>query len=108
MYRSFSSDVTAAILVYQNNEMAAILVYGTGISSFLLKYLVLFHHPTGATDHVSENDLYICMYVCVYMYVYVYMCVYISTNICYYLLEKGGASHGTSIQPRSHLPFWAS
>ena len=57
LYRSFSSDVTAAILVYQNNEMAAILVYGTGISSFLFKYLVLFHHPTGATDHVSENDL---------------------------------------------------
>jgi hypothetical protein len=54
----FSSDVTAAILVYQNNEMAAILVYGTGISSFLFKYFVLFHHPTGATDHVSENDLY--------------------------------------------------
>jgi hypothetical protein len=45
--------------VYQNNEMAAILVYGTGISSFLFKYFVLFHHPTGATDHVSENDLYI-------------------------------------------------
>jgi hypothetical protein len=56
-YRSFSSDVTAAILVYQNNEMAAILVYGTGIGSFLFKYFVLFHHPTGATDHVSENDL---------------------------------------------------
>jgi hypothetical protein len=56
--RSFSSDVTAAILVYQNNEMAAILVYGTGISSFLFKYFVLFPHPTGATDHVSENDLY--------------------------------------------------
>ena len=58
VYRSFSSDVTAAILVYQNNEMAAILVYGTGISSFLFKYFVLFHHPTGATDHVSENDLF--------------------------------------------------
>jgi hypothetical protein len=58
IYRSFSSDVTAAILVYQNNEMAAILVYGTGISSFLFKYFVLFHHHTGATDHVSENDLY--------------------------------------------------
>jgi hypothetical protein len=43
--------------VYQNNEMAAILVYGTGINSFLFKYFVLFHHPTGATDHVSENDL---------------------------------------------------
>jgi hypothetical protein len=38
--------------------MAAILVYGTGISSFLFKYFVLFHHPAGATDHVSENDLY--------------------------------------------------
>jgi hypothetical protein len=46
-------------LVYQNNEMAAILVYGTGISSFLFKYFVLFHHPTGATDHVSENDLFV-------------------------------------------------
>jgi hypothetical protein len=57
-YRSFSSDVTAAILVYQHNEMAAILVYGTGISSFLFKYFVLFHHPTGATDHVSENNLF--------------------------------------------------
>ena len=44
--------------MYQNNEMAAILVYGTGISSFLFKYFVLFHQPTGATDHVSENDLY--------------------------------------------------
>ena len=44
--------------MYQNNEMAAILVYGTGISSFLFKYFVLFHHRTGATDHVSENDLY--------------------------------------------------
>ena len=43
--------------MYQNNEMAAILVYGTGISSFLFKYFVLFRHPTGATDHVSENDL---------------------------------------------------
>ena len=44
--------------MYQNNEMAAILVYGTGISSFLFKYFVLFHHTTGATDHVSENDLH--------------------------------------------------
>ena len=44
--------------MYQNNEMAAILVYGTGISSFLFKYFVLFHHTTGAIDHVSENDLY--------------------------------------------------
>jgi hypothetical protein len=56
-YRSFSSDVTAAILVYQNNEMAAISVYGTGISFFLFKYFVLLHHTTGATDHVTENDL---------------------------------------------------
>jgi hypothetical protein len=48
--------------VYQNNEMAAILVYGTGIGSFLFKYFVLFHHPTGATDHASENDLFINNY----------------------------------------------
>ena len=48
-------------MVYQNNEMAAILVYGTGISSFLFKYFVLFHHPTGATDHVSENDLLVAL-----------------------------------------------
>ena len=67
-YRSFSSDVTAAILVYQNNEMAAILVYGTGISSFLFKYFVLFHHPTGATDHVSENDLYCTCFCTFYCY----------------------------------------
>ena len=26
-YRAFSHDVTAAILVFQNNEMAAMLVY---------------------------------------------------------------------------------
>jgi hypothetical protein len=62
-YRSFSSDVTAAILVYQNNEMAAILVYDTGISSFLFKYFVLFHHPTRATDHVSENDLLVIFHL---------------------------------------------
>ena len=35
-----------------------LLVYGTGISSFLFKYFVLFHHPTVASDHVSENDLF--------------------------------------------------
>ena len=29
VYKSFSIDVTAAILVYQNKEMAAILVYQT-------------------------------------------------------------------------------
>jgi hypothetical protein len=72
VYRSFSSDVTAAILVYQNNEMAAILVYGTGISSFLFKYFVLFHHPTGATDHVSENDLFINLVV--HRHVLLYFC----------------------------------
>jgi hypothetical protein len=55
-------------LVYQNNEMAAILVYGTGISSFLFKYFVLFHHPTGATDHVSENDLLILILTTGYLY----------------------------------------
>ena len=49
--------------MYQNNEMAAILVYGTGISSFLFKYFVLFHHPTGATDHVSENHLLIIVVI---------------------------------------------
>jgi hypothetical protein len=56
---SFDEDLSEknVILVYQNNEMAAILVYGMGINSFLFKYFVLFHHPTGATDHVSENDL---------------------------------------------------
>ena len=69
-YRSFSSDVTAAILVYQNNEMAAILVYGSGISSFLFKYFVLFHHPTGATDHVSENDLLHCSNILIYNILY--------------------------------------
>ena len=37
--------------------------------------------------HIVYSD-YIRVYVCVYMYVYAYMCEYISTNICYYLLEK--------------------
>ena len=79
VYRSFSSDVTAAILVYQNNEMAAILVYGTGISSFLFKYFVLFHHPTGATDHVSENDLFLYCVNCLkqvtrgFIFVFIYI-----------------------------------
>ena len=81
-YRSFSSDVTAAILVYQNNEMAAILVYGTGISSFLFKYFVLFHHPTGATDHVSENDLYIAQYCSTGSY----DCLFISKHV--YLFDS--------------------
>jgi len=37
LYRSFSHDVTAAILVYQNNETAGMLVYQenpVGIENF--------------------------------------------------------------------------
>jgi hypothetical protein len=57
IYRTIDRfHLTAAILVYQNNEMAAILVYGTGISSFLFKYFVLFHHPTGAANFRRQSD----------------------------------------------------
>ena len=39
LYRSFSHDVTAAILVYQNNETAGMLVYQenpVGLKTFLM------------------------------------------------------------------------
>ena len=42
-YRSFSHDVTAAILVYQNNETAAILVYQTNpVGVKLFSYVKTF------------------------------------------------------------------
>ena len=46
--RAFSHDVTSAILVFQNNETAAVLVY----QSFLL-----FQQICIDADHVSENAL---------------------------------------------------
>ena len=43
IYRSFSHDVTAAILVYQNNETAAILVYQTNpVGVKLFSYVKTF------------------------------------------------------------------
>ena len=42
-YRSFSHDVTAAILVYQNNETAAMLVYQTNpVGVKLFSYVKTF------------------------------------------------------------------
>ena len=45
MYRAFAHDVTASILMSQNNEMVAILVSQTnpmGFRSFLFKSFLLF------------------------------------------------------------------
>ena len=55
--RAFSLDVTAAMLVFQNKEMAAIMVYQTN-PLFLCKYFHLFQAANMAAGHVSENALY--------------------------------------------------
>jgi len=59
-YRSFSHDVTAAILVWQNNETAAMLVYQenpVGIENLSRVKNLSFQEMCIAADHVSENDL---------------------------------------------------
>ena len=51
MYRAFSRDVMAAILVFQNNEMVAMLVYQTSpVGVQLFSY--------ADAGHVSENALF--------------------------------------------------
>ena len=62
VYRAYSRDVTAVILVFQNKEMAAILVsqtssFGVG-TLFLRKNRLLFEYTNMAACHVSENALY--------------------------------------------------
>jgi len=57
--RAFSHDVTAAILVFHNNESAAMLVYQTnpvGVEHF--SYVNNFFCLTNFARHVSENVLY--------------------------------------------------
>ena len=49
--RVFSYDVTVTILVFQNNEMAAMLVFQT-------KHFLLFHRICIDAGHRSENALY--------------------------------------------------
>ena len=44
-YRSISRDVTAAILVYQNNETAAMLVYQASLVSVEKKQKRFFGVP---------------------------------------------------------------
>ena len=52
---AFSHDVTAAILVFQNNEMVAILVFQTNpLGVELFSYVKTFFCSAG---HVSENAL---------------------------------------------------
>ena len=64
-YRAFSLDVTAAILVFQNNKTAAMLVYRTnpeGVElSLLCKRFLLFQYICIDAGHVSENALLIKM-----------------------------------------------
>ena len=59
--RVFSQDVTAAILVSQNNETAAMLVSQTspvGVELFFLcKRFLLFQNICIDAGHVSENTL---------------------------------------------------
>ena len=45
-YRTFSHDITAAILVFPNNEMAAVLVFQTNpLGVELFSYEKLFFRP---------------------------------------------------------------
>ena len=62
--RAFSLDVTAVMLVFQNKEMAAMMVYQTNpLESELYFYaktffFFFFQESNVAADHVSENALY--------------------------------------------------
>ena len=53
--RAFSHDVTTAMLVFQNKELAAMMVYQTNSTLFLCKYFLLFQQFSMGTGHVSEN-----------------------------------------------------
>ena len=63
----FSRDVTAAILVSQNNEMAAMLVSQPspmGDQLFLCKRFLLFQYICLDAGRVSENAPYIRKFSC--------------------------------------------
>ena len=60
-YRAFSHDVTAALLVFQNNETAAMMVYpqnlwGVDLFSHVNVFL-LFQKISIDAGHVSKNAL---------------------------------------------------
>ena len=59
---AFSHDVTTAMLVFQNKEMAAMMVYQTNpLGSELYFYantFFFFQESNVAAGHVSENALY--------------------------------------------------
>ena len=60
-YRAFSHDVTAAILVFENNGMASMLVFETnpvGDELFLCKRFPLFQWICIDAGQVSKNALY--------------------------------------------------
>ena len=60
LYRVFSHDVTAAILVSQNNETAAMLVSQTNpreLNFFLMQTLSFIPKICIDSGHVSENTL---------------------------------------------------
>ena len=60
-YKVFSHEVTAAILVSQNNEMAAMLVSQTsplGVELFSYANAFFCYHICIFAGHVSENTLF--------------------------------------------------
>ena len=60
-YGAFSNDVIAAILVFQNKETEAMLMYQTkplGIElHFYANFFLLWYEINMAAGHVSENAL---------------------------------------------------
>ena len=68
--RAFSYDVTAAILVFQNKETAAILLYQSippGIKLYFYAKIVFcfYSRPANmAAGHVSENALFLVFMLC--------------------------------------------
>ena len=61
-YRAFSHDLTAAILVFQNNETAAMLVFQTnsvGVELFSYVNASFFPKNLHRAGHVSENATFL-------------------------------------------------
>ena len=72
IYRVFSRDVTAAILVSQNNETAAMFQASPVWDEvFLCKRFFLVQKICLDAGHVSENALYIGRFSCSWIFFYV-------------------------------------
>ena len=61
--RAFLRDVTAVMLVFQNKEMAAMMVYqtnplGSELYFYANTFFFFFQESNVAAGHVSENALY--------------------------------------------------